>query len=122
MIAITFLLRRAEGTSPDEFQRHWRERHAPLVKRHAARLGIRRYVQLHATGSPAGAFLAESRGCEPSEYDGVALISFDSEEALTEAASTPEGAAAGAELLDDERRFLDLSRCQLWISVEDAIV
>jgi uncharacterized protein (TIGR02118 family) len=122
MIVITFLLRRAPGMTADEFHRYWRQRHGPLVAGHAAVLGIRRYSQLHTTASPMGAPIAESRGCEPADYDGIALVWFDSEESLAASASTPEGVTAAAALLEDERRFLDLPRCQLWISDDHPLV
>ena len=47
MIKLVFALRRRGDLSRDEFQRYWREHHAPLVRSHAEVLGIRRYVQVH---------------------------------------------------------------------------
>ena len=48
MIKLVFSLRRREDMTREEFQRYWREQHAPLVERHAKTLAIRRYVQTHA--------------------------------------------------------------------------
>ena len=48
MIKLVFTLRRRPGMTREEFQHHWREHHAPIVKRHAETLRIRRYVQVHA--------------------------------------------------------------------------
>jgi uncharacterized protein (TIGR02118 family) len=122
MIVITFLLRRRPEMSSDEFHRYWREQHGPLVASHAHTLGIRRYSQLHATDSPIGAGIAQSRDCRPSEWDGIALVWFDSEDALVAAGATPEGQAAGVALLEDERRFIDLPRCQLFLSDDHSVV
>jgi hypothetical protein len=36
--------------------------------------------------------------------------------------SSPEGQAAARELLEDERRFIDLTRSSLWIAQEHPIV
>lgn len=36
--------------------------------------------------------------------------------------STPEGAAAGAALLEDEKRFIDLERSPLWLGREKEIL
>ena len=116
MIVLTFLLRRLPGLSADEFHRYWRDEHGPLVASHASALGVRRYAQLHATDSPIGAAVAESRGCAEPEWDGEAVLWFDSEAALLEAAATEAGLAAGAALLEDERRFLDLPRCELFLN------
>ena len=40
MIKLTFCLRRLPHLSREEFQRYWREQHAPLVAKHAKTLGI----------------------------------------------------------------------------------
>src|SRR6266516_4744668 len=104
MIKLVFTLRRREGMTREEFQRYWREQHAPLVKRHAGTLRIRRYVQTHARDSDLDGLLAASRGSEPSFYDGVAELWWDSLEDLVAAYSTDAGQAAGAELLEDEQR------------------
>ena len=105
----------------DEFQRCWLEEHAPLVRSHAEALGIRRYVQTHTRPSPVSDAVSASRGGVEG-YDGVAELWFDSVEALLEAASSPEGMAAGAALLEDERRFIDLDRSPLWLAVEHEVV
>jgi uncharacterized protein (TIGR02118 family) len=122
MIVITFLLRRRPDMPAEEFHRYWREQHGPLVASHAHTLGIRRYSQLHATDSPIGAGIAQSRRCEPSDWDGIALVWFDSEDALVAAGATAEGQAAGVALLEDERRFIDLPRCELFLSEDHSVV
>jgi hypothetical protein len=85
-------------------------------------LGIRRYSQLHTADTPFTEAIRASRGCEPSDYDGVALVWFDSLDALGAAASSSEGQAAGAALLEDERRFLDLERCLIWLTDDHPVV
>ena len=121
MIKLVFCLRRLPHLTREEFQRHWHERHAPLVRAHAAALGIRRYVQTHTLEHPVNAALRASRG-GPDAFDGVAELWWDSAEALAAASASPEGRAAAAELLDDERRFIDLARSPLFVAVERPIV
>lgn len=116
MIKLTFALRRAKHLSREAFQRYWREEHAPLVEKNRAALGIRRYVQVHTLDVPANAALRGSRNAPP-EYDGVAELWFDS----AEFPITPEAARAGRELLEDERRFIDLENSPLWLSEEKPI-
>jgi hypothetical protein len=36
--------------------------------------------------------------------------------------STPEGLAAGAELLEDEKRFIDLPRSAIWLGEENVVI
>jgi uncharacterized protein (TIGR02118 family) len=122
VVVITFLLRRRADLSTVEFHKYWRERHGPLVASQASVLGIRRYMQLHAMDSPVGTAIAESRGCAPHVWDGIALVWFDSEDQLGRAAETAEGQAAAAALLEDERQFLDLAQCELFISEDHTLV
>jgi uncharacterized protein (TIGR02118 family) len=121
VIKLVFCLRRLPSLTRAEFQRYWIERHAPLVRSHASTLGIRRYVQTHTLDGPANDALQASRG-GPDAYDGVAELWWDGAEALAAATATPEGRAAGAALLDDERRFIDLARSPLFVAVERPIV
>ncbi len=121
MIKLLFCLRRLPHLSREAFQQYWFERHAPLVRAHATVLGIRRYVQTHTLDDAVNAALQASRG-GPDAYDGVAELWWDSAEALAAATATPEGRAAGAALLEDERKFIDLERSPLFVAVERPIV
>ena len=121
MVKIVFCLRRKDGMALEEFQRYWREEHAPLVQQHAGALGILRYVQSHTRPGPEGDLLRASRG-GPEAYDGVAELWFRDTAALIEAASTPEGLAAGATLLEDERRFIDLAHSPIFLAEEHEVV
>ncbi len=123
MIKLVFCLHRLPHLSRDEFQRYWRDTHAPLVQRHAATLRIRRYVQLHslAEGSALDAALQVSRGA-PAGFDGIAELWWDSEEDIAAATATDDGRQAGLELLEDERRFIDLARSPLWLVRENVVV
>jgi uncharacterized protein (TIGR02118 family) len=121
MIKLVFALRRRADLSLDEFHRYWRETHGPLVQRHAAVLKIRRYVQMHRIDTPANDLLRASRDTlEP--FDGAAELWWDDLESLASGTSSPEGLAAATELLDDERRFIDLPRCSMWLGEEVTIV
>jgi len=121
MIKLSFCLRRREGLSRSDFQRYWLEKHGPLVRRHATNLRICRYVQLHTLEDTLNDALRETRG-GPEAYDGVAELWWESREDLAAAIATPEGQRAGAELLEDERRFIDLARSPLWIAEEHPII
>jgi uncharacterized protein (TIGR02118 family) len=119
MVHLVFCLRRLPHLSRDEFQRYWREQHAPLVRKHATVLGIKRYVQAH-TIDPAGTQgIAASRGA-PDPYDGVAELWFD----LDQLRSLGQGEAAveaRRALLEDEQRFIDLANSPIFIT-EDKVV
>jgi len=122
MIKLVFMVRRREGTTREEFQRYWREEHAELVKRHAEVLGIRRYVQTHATDTDLDDALARSRGSEPRQYDGVAELWWESIDDLVGAALSDEGQTAQQALLEDERRFIDVTNSPIWLGEEIAVI
>jgi uncharacterized protein (TIGR02118 family) len=108
---IVFLLRRQEHLSRTEFQRYWIEKHAPLVQRHAATLGIARYQQVHT--------VEDTRITSVAGYDGVAELWLSS---APDAASRDKRKAAAAELLEDENSFIDLPRSPIWIAEEDELL
>jgi len=121
MIKYVYCLRRLPHLSREDFQQYWRETHGALVRRHTRALRIRRYVQVHTLESPVNDALRDSRGTlEP--YDGVAELWWDSIEDLIAAATSPDGQKAAQDLLEDERRFIDLQRSALWIGEEHPIV
>jgi uncharacterized protein (TIGR02118 family) len=122
MIKAVFSLRRRPDLSRDEFQAYWRDRHAPLVSRHADVLRIRRYVQTHGRTSDVGAAQSAARGSQADVYDGQAELWWDSFEEIVAAVSTPEGQQAALKLLEDERRFIDLEHSPLWFGEEHLVV
>jgi uncharacterized protein (TIGR02118 family) len=122
MIKLVFTIRRREGMTREEFQRYWREEHAALVKRVAPTLRIRRYVQTHARETALDEALAGARGSGPGVYDGVAELWWDSIEDVVAASTSEEGIAAGRELLEDEQRFIDLSRSPIWLGEENVVI
>jgi uncharacterized protein (TIGR02118 family) len=121
MIKLVFCLRRLPHLSRAEFQRYWREQHAPLVRRHAGALRIRRYVQVHTADDGLNDALRASRDA-PEAFDGVAELWWDAPEDLAAAIETPEGREAGRALLEDERRFIDLSRSPLALAREHEVI
>ena len=122
MIKLTYCLRRRADLTWDEFSTYWRDVHAPLVAARADVLGIRRYVQLRTAQVPElhGAFQARNGG-SPEPFDGVAELWFDGLEQFGQA-PTPEAAQAGAELLADERNFIDLENSPIWLGEETVVV
>lgn len=122
MIKLTYVLRRRPELEPNEFQRYWREEHAPLVARHADTLRIRRYVQTHRLPSDLDGALADSRGAQVEPYDGVAQLWWDSLEDLAAVLGDEAGQQAAAELLEDESRFIDLPATSIWLGEEHVVV
>ena len=121
MIKLSFCLTRLPHLTHEAFQAYWLGTHAPLVASVAAELQIRRYIQTHSLPPDVQQGLRASRDA-PAEFDGVAELWFDSLEAMAENGRRPQAQAAAALLLEDERRFIDLSKSPLWFSQEHVIV
>ena len=121
MIKITFCLHRRPTLSREEFFDYWLNKHGPLVRSHRETLKIRRYVQLHSLTGEFGEQARAARGA-PEPFDGVAELWWDSLEDLSAGFNEPEGRAAGKELLEDERKFIDLARSPLWFSEERILI
>lgn len=120
MIKLTFCLHRLPNLTREAFQTYWHENHAPLVARHRNALRIRRYVQMHSVTTGLNDIIRAGRNA-PDMYDGVAELWWSSFEDLQSATQSPEGQAAGLELLEDERKFIDLARSPLFFGQEKVI-
>lgn len=123
MLKLTMHVKRLPHLTREEFDIYWSDHHGPLVRSHQKILRIRRYVQT----SPLGDHLAQeairaSRSALEADFDGCAELWWDSLEDHAAARKTDEGAAALRELMDDERKFVDLSRSQLWYGTERQII
>ena len=121
MIKLSFSVRRLESVPEEEFHRYWRDEHGPLVRSVKDDIGVIRYVQTHTIASPLNDAFRVSRGTlEP--FDGVAELWWDSIESLIAGSSSEAGRKAGALLLEDEKRFIDLERSSLFIAEETVII
>ena len=121
MIKLTFCLRRLPHLSREEFQHYWLKSHAPLVAVRAKTLGIVKYEQVHAGLDALNTGIRASRNA-PEPYDGIAEIWFESEAAMAAAGQNPGAAEAARDLLEDERKFIDLENSPLWLNRVHTIV
>ncbi len=83
MIRLVFALRRKPGSSREEFQDYWLNKHAPIVASVSSDLDILRYVQTHTLTDPANAAAQNARGSMEPAYDGVAELWLPLEPSLT---------------------------------------
>ena len=117
MIKFVMCLTRRQGMSREEFRDYWVNKHGPFFMENADKMGAKRYVQSLTLDSPVNEGLRASRGMLP-EYDGVAEVWFESEDALVAGMSSPEGQQLGAALLEDESNFVDHSKSSAFIVEE----
>ena len=122
MLKMICLVNRLGHLSHQAFEDHWRNHHAPLVLRHSHVLGIRRYVQNVPMGGMAQAALEAGRGTLPGQYDGYAELWWDDMAAHLATRSTDQGRQALGDLIEDESRFIDLTRSQMWYVQERLVI
>ena len=121
MLKLIFCARRLPHLSREAFQRYWHETHGPLVRRHATVLRIRRYVQVHTLTHP----VQDGAPREPRRPRGLrrrrrALVGR--RRRPRGGHRRPAGRAASLELLEDERRFIDLARSPVFVGEEKVVV
>ena len=115
MVKMTICLRRRPEITPEAFRDHWRDIHAPLIVRHAATLGIKRYVQVYGIE-------AAPTGGRPQGFDAIGEVWIESLEAFRAALATPQGAAAGREIGETDTFLTDLSRSPRTFGTEIPII
>ena len=117
MIKFVMCITRHPDMTREDFKDYWMNKHGPFFMSNADAMGAKKYVQSHTLSSPLNAALRTSRGMQP-EYDGVAEVWFESEEALMDGMSSAEGQKLGEALQEDEGNFIDHSRSAAFIVEE----
>jgi EthD domain len=119
MVKIVFCLRKLSHLTTEQFQRHWLDIHAPVVRKHHQVLRIARYVQFHSDFGPMEKKLRAFRNSpEPT----TELRKSGTKATLATLGKNSEARAASRELLEDEKRFVDHSRSPIWLGHEKAII
>ncbi len=110
MIKLIGLIRRKSGISREEFLRHWKDEHGPLVMsipelaRH-----VRKYVQVHRTSIPElDAQARYQQAALPLEYDGAVEMWFDNVAEMQKAFSVLADPIICKRLREDEDSFIDV--------------
>jgi uncharacterized protein (TIGR02118 family) len=106
MVELVALLPRKPGMSKDDFHKHWREVHGPLV---VDKLGqyLQGYEQRHRLSSDEG---------HDDEYDGIAIQRYESRETFDGFMADP---AFAEFVVPDQDKFIDMSRV-VWFLTEAA--
>ena len=117
MIKFVMCITRHPNMSREQFRDYWKNSHGPFFMSNADAMGAKKYIQSHTLDSPLNEGLRNSRGMKP-EYDGVAEVWFESEEALLQGMSSLEGQKLGAALQEDEGNFIDHSKSAAFIVKE----
>lgn len=117
-VKATYLLTRRDGLTQAECHETWLNDHGPLVASFAGPLRMAKYVQSHAIAPEVNAGIQAGRNYEP-PLDGITEVWVNS---LEDMAGGGEAAqAAGAALVEDERRFVQMDRSRLFLTREHVI-
>ena len=108
MIKVVVLIRRHPALSPEEFHRHWREHHAPLV---AGTPSVARHI-LRYEQNPR---VAEDYARGEVDFDGVAIAWYRSRADMDAVFAEPEYLE---KIRPDEDYLSDASR-NVWIVTEE---
>jgi uncharacterized protein (TIGR02118 family) len=111
MVKLTCLVRRRAGMSPEEFHRHWRDHHGPLVASTASGSHVIRYVQHHRS-------LDDYSGNDDPGYDGVTEQWFASMDEYNAHMAEPDFKTVWA----DVESFLDVERLEFVVTDETVVV
>ena len=126
MLKLTYCLARRPEMSRAAFQDYWLNTHGPLVRAAQEALNIRRYVQAHTVASPLAEATAAARGIplgdNLGDYDGVAELWFEDDDALAPAEPNAEAQRHGAILAEDEAKFIDFARSRIFFTREEEII
>ncbi len=120
MIKLVYVITRRADLSVEAFRDYWLHRHGPLVAAQAEALQLRKYVQSHLIDHEANEAMRGVRGMLPA-VDGITEVWWESLDALQAAYATPEGAASGAILAEDEAKFIDFSNSQVFLTEEHTV-
>ncbi len=123
MLKLMMCVKRRPDLTRREFADYWQDHHGALVRMHQDVLHIRRYVQtLTLDDALTQESLRVSRSALKAEFDGCAELWWDSLADHLATRKTPQGVEALQALMVDERRFVDVSRSQLWYGTERLII
>jgi uncharacterized protein (TIGR02118 family) len=117
MIRQTSIVYRLPHLTRAGFDDYWRKTHAPLIASVAKVLGIREYVQLCPVDDHSPLAKLNGLAC-----DGIALVSFDSVQAVVSCNAVPEAREAIALIRQDEARFIDRARTTIIWGTEREII
>jgi hypothetical protein len=115
MVNVVYCMRRRADLTLEQFLDHWGRVHAPIVTANLAVLrlaGYQRIVPKSHEMSPQ----IERRNISEAPYDGIALLTWASEEDLKDSLQDPNALEVQRALARDEKLFVDAVRSCRWVA------
>lgn len=115
MITVTYCMRRTAGLSQAQFLAHWADVHVPIVM---ANLGVLRLTSYVRTVPDIHVFSerVERPGRMLPPFDGLAQLTWASDEDMRLAFESEEAMAVQRLLAKDEALFVDATASCRWVS------
>lgn len=117
-VKATYLLTRRDDLTQAQCHETWLKDHGPLVASFAGPLSMAKYVQSHAIAPDVNAGIQAGRNYEP-PLDGITEVWVNSLEEM--GAGGDAARDAGAALVEDERRFVQMDKSRLFLTREHVI-
>ena len=119
MLKLIFCIHRNSNMTREEFHHYWLVEHASLVKKLACKLGAIRYVQSHTYESVIADKANGARNSALELFDGITEFWWKKEEDFfPQGSSVNDVFSAQKQLLEDEKKFIDLSRSVIFMAKE----
>jgi len=120
MIKLVYVVARREDVPADRFYDYWLNSHGPRVRSHANAIHARKYIQSHLIDTPLNREFQEPRGMlDP--VAGITEVWWDSPADFERGGDDPARAAATRDLAEDEAKFADIARSQVFLTEEHTI-
>ena len=121
MIKLVYCMHRRPEFTHEQFLQRWHLEHGPLLQARREVLAVSGYEQWHADSSTFAGQVAASRG-GPAPFDGLAVVTYESMAALQATLTTREGRQAGREMIEDERKFIDVARSPVFLTTVETLI
>ena len=115
MVNVVYCMRRRADLTLKQFLDHWGEVHAPIVTENLAVLRLAGYQRIVPRTHAMSAQI-ERRNVSQAPYDGIALLTWASEEDLAFSLQDPKALAVQRALAQDEKLFVDAGQSSRWVA------
>jgi hypothetical protein len=115
MVNVVYCMRRRADLSLEQFLDHWGRVHAPIVMDNLGVLRLAGYQRIEPRLHPMSPQI-ERRNLSQPPYDGIALLTWASEDDLQRSLQDPKALEVQRALARDEKLFVDAERSCRWVA------
>jgi hypothetical protein len=115
MVNVVYCMRRRKDLTLEQFLDHWGRVHAPIVMGNLAVLRLAGYQRIEPRSHQMSPQI-ERRNVSQAPYDGIALLTWASEEDLQQSLTDPKALEVQRALARDEKLFVDAESSCRWVA------